>query len=88
MTTTVFTVLKTADDALIVAEALSAQIEAHRSALDHRSLFSAAFNRKIVKKIEILDVVRQGYLDYASQIRQQDAAQEAQDRALIHGKAT
>lgn len=59
-----------------MAEALSAQIEAHRSSLDHRSLFSAAFNRKLVRKIELLDAVRAEYLDMAAQARR-DAQQEA-----------
>lgn len=49
-------------DALMVAEALSAQIEHHRSSLDHRSLFSAGFNRKLVRRIEILDAVREEFL--------------------------
>lgn len=58
-----------AEEALWVAEALSAQIEAHRSALDHRVLFSAAFNRKLAKKIEVLDLIRGEYLDMAAQVR-------------------
>lgn len=49
-------------DALFVAEALSAQIEHYRSALDHRSLFSAGYNRKLVRRIEILDSVREEFL--------------------------
>lgn len=80
MVPTVLTACRTADDALIVAEALSAQIESHRNALDHRSLFSAAFNRKLVKKIELLDLIRQGYLDYAGELRVKAATQD--------GKAT
>lgn len=60
---------------LWVAEALSAQIERHRETLDHRSLFSAAFNRKLVRKIEVLDNVRAEYLDMAAQARR-DAQQE------------
>ena len=84
----VLTACRTADDALIVAEALSAQIEVHRNTLDHRSLFSAAFNRKLVKKIELLDHIRMGFLDYAGAIRVNAATQEAHDKALISGKAT
>lgn len=45
-----------------MAEALSAQIEHYRSALDHRSLFSAGYNRKLVRRIEILDSVREEFL--------------------------
>lgn len=58
-----------ADEALWVAEALSAQIEAHRSALDHRVLFSAAYNRKLAKKIEVLDLIRGEYLDMSAAVR-------------------
>lgn len=58
-----------ADEALWVAEALSAQIEAHRSALDHRVLFSAGFNRKLAKKIEVLDLIRREYLDMSAAVR-------------------
>lgn len=49
-------------DALFVAEALSAQIDHYRSSLDHRTLFSAGFNRKLVRRIEILDSVREEFL--------------------------
>lgn len=52
----------TSQEALWVAEALSAQIEHHRGSLDHRSLFSAGFNRKLVRKIEVLDDVRNSFL--------------------------
>lgn len=58
-----------AEEALWVAEALSAQIEAHRSSLDHRVLFSAAFNRKLAKKIEVLDLIRAEYLDMSAAVR-------------------
>lgn len=58
-----------AEEALWVAEALSAQIETHRSALDHRVLFSAVFNRKLAKKIEVLDLIRGEYLDMAARVR-------------------
>ena len=58
-----------AEEALWVAEALSAQIEALRSALDHRVLFSAAFNRKLAKKIEVLDLIRAEYLDMSAAVR-------------------
>lgn len=88
MVTHVFTALRTADDALVVAEALSAQIEAHRNTLDHRSLFSAAFNRKLVRKIELLDTIRQGYLDYAAALRSEASAQRAHDERLLRGEAT
>lgn len=84
----VLSACRTVDDALIVAEALSAQIEAHRNNLDHRSLFSAAYNRKLVKKIELLDHIRLGFLDYAGELRVNAATQEAHDKALIYGKAT
>lgn len=76
---------RTADDALIVAEALSAQIESHRNTLDHRSLFSAAYNRKLVKKIELLDLIRQGYLDYAGELRIKATTQDIPDKGLFHG---
>lgn len=88
MTQILLAACRTADDALIVAEALSAQIESHRNTLDHRSLFSAAFNRKLVRKIELLDLIRQGYLDYAGELRNKAITQEANDKAVIHGKAT
>lgn len=64
------------EEAIWVAEALSAQIEGLRSSLDHRSLFSAAFNRKLVRKIEVLDHVRAEYLDMAATGRR-DAQVEA-----------
>lgn len=73
---TVSSALLNADEAIWVAEALSAQIEAQRSSLDHRSLFSAQFNRKLVRKIELLDRVRAEYLDMAALSRR-----EAQDEA-------
>lgn len=88
MAPAILTACRTADDALIVAEALSAQIEAHRNTLDHRSLFSAAYNRKLVKKIELLDTIRQSFLDYAGELRFKTACDEAHDRAVIHGKTT
>lgn len=47
---------------MFVAEALSAQIDHYRSSLDHRTLFSAGFNRKLVRRIEILDSVREEFL--------------------------
>lgn len=50
-------------EAIWIAEALSAQIEQLRSTLDHRSLFSAAFNRKYARKIEVLDRVRECFLE-------------------------
>lgn len=58
-----------AEEALWVAEALSSQIEAHRSSLDHRVLFSAAFNRKLARKIEVLDLIRGEYLDMSAAVR-------------------
>ena len=77
---------KTAADALTVAEALSAQIESHRSALDHRSLFSAQFNRKLVRKIELLEAVRSEFVDLAAAMRYREVTQQDADAALIHGK--
>lgn len=68
------------EEAIWVAEALSAQIEAQRNTLDHRSLFSAAFNRKLVRKIEVLDAVRAEYLDMAATGRR-----EAQVEAAKYG---
>ena len=68
------------EEAIWVAEALSTQIEAQRSCLDHRSLFSAAFNRKLVRKIEVLDAVRAEYLDMAATGRR-----EAQVEAAKYG---
>lgn len=59
---TPFTPCERSQDALWVAEALSAQIAHHRGGLDHRSLFSAGFNRKLVRKIEVLDAVREEFL--------------------------
>lgn len=55
-------------DALFVAEALSAQIEYYRSSLDHRTLFSAGFNRKLVRRIEILDAVREEFLSLSHEL--------------------
>lgn len=55
-------------DALFVAEALSAQIEHYRSSLDHRTLFSAGFNRKLVRRIEILDSVREEFLSLSHEL--------------------
>ena len=69
-----------AEEALWSAEALSTQIEAQRGCLDHRSLFSAAFNRKLVRKIEVLDRVRGEYLYLSAQTRR-----EAQEEAAKYG---
>ena len=69
-----------AEEAIWIAEALSAQIESQRGCLDHRSLFSAAFNRKLVRKIEVLDHVRAEYLDMAATSRR-----EAQDEDKKYG---
>ena len=69
-----------AEEAIWVAEALSTQIEAQRGCLDHRSLFSAHFNRKLVRKIEVLDRVRGDFLDLAAKIRR-----EAQEEAAKYG---
>ena len=54
--------IPTSQDALWVAEALSAQISVLQGAADSRSLFSAGFNRKLIRKIEILDSVREQML--------------------------
>lgn len=59
---TLSTVCNRSSDALYVAEALSSQIDQLRSTLDHRSLFSAAYNRKLVRRIEVLDAVREEFL--------------------------
>lgn len=58
-------VLDRSQDAIWVAEALSAQIEHLRDTLEHRSLFSSAFNRKYARKIELLDKVRECCLEVA-----------------------
>lgn len=55
-------------DAIWVAEALSAQIEHLRDTLEHRSLFSAAFNRKYARKIETLDFVRERCLEASREL--------------------
>jgi len=55
-------------DAIWVAEALSAQIEHLRDSLDHKSLFSAAFNRKYARKIEVLDFVRERCLEASREL--------------------
>lgn len=59
-------------DAIWVAEALSAQIEHLRDTLEHRSLFSAAFNRKYARKIELLDHVREQCLDASCALLQEE----------------
>ena len=66
-----------AEEAIWLAEALSAQIEAQRASLDHRSLFSAAFNRKLVRKIELLDRIRAEYLDMAAECRRSAQEEDA-----------
>lgn len=75
--------LLNAEESIWVAEALSAQIQELRHSLDHRSLFSAAFNRKLVRKIEVLDTVRAEYLDMAA-----DARRASQEEAAKYGQAT
>lgn len=45
-----------------MAEALTGRIDQLRQSLDHRSLFSSAFNRTLVRKIEVLDSVREEFL--------------------------
>ena len=55
-------------DAIWVAEALSSQIEHLRDTLEHRSLFSAAFNRKYARKIETLDLVRERCLEVSREL--------------------
>lgn len=66
-----------AEESIWVAEALSAQIDHLRETLDHRSLFSASFNRKLVRKIEVLDCVRAMYLDRASEARREAQVEAA-----------
>lgn len=52
-----------------MAEALSGRIDEHRRSLDHRSLFSAGFNRALVRKIEVLDRVRLEFLSLAHELQ-------------------
>lgn len=58
------------EDALIVAEALGDVISRLRSSLDHRSLFSSNYNKKIVKRIEILDQTRDDFMEYSRALLQ------------------
>lgn len=81
-------VCETPAEAIWVAEALCSQIEALRGSLDHRALFSAAFNRKLVRKIELLDSVRQQYLELASDLQRQFVIPEFTERAVSNGKST
>lgn len=74
--------LNRSEDALTVAEALSAQIEQLRSALDHRSLFSAAYNRKLVRRIEVLDTVREEFLVLSRELL------VAESEVVCNGKQT
>lgn len=61
---------ETSDEALMVAEALGDVISHLRSSLDHRSLFSSGFNRKLVKRIECLDKVRDDFMEYSRALLQ------------------
>ena len=69
-------------EAIWVAEALSSQIEQLRCTLDHRSLFSAAFNRKYARKIEVLDHVREGFLELSRDLH------AAESEVVKNGKVT
>lgn len=67
--------------ALTLAEALSAQIDHQREMLDHRTLFSSAFNRKLSRKIEVLVQVRERCLEVASVLH--DAEMEEVKNAQV-----
>lgn len=61
---------KSSDEALIVAGALGDVITQLRNSLDHRSLFSAQYNRKLSNKIELLDRVRDDFMEYSRALLQ------------------
>lgn len=63
--------IRTPEEALWVADALSSQLTQLRSSLDHRSLFSMGFNRKLAKKIELLDQIREEYVLLSRDLHQQ-----------------
>lgn len=66
-----------AEEAIWLAEALSAQLEGIRTSLGYRSMFSALYNRKLVRKMELLDRVRAEYLDIAAECRRKSQEEQA-----------
>lgn len=64
----------TSEQAMWVVDALATQVQQLRQALDHRSIFSMGYNRKLARKIELLDQIREDYLMLARDLHR--AAQE------------
>lgn len=58
-------------------------IDKLRTSLDHRSLFSAAYNRKLVKRIEVLNKCRDDFMEYSRALLQ--AEKEVVDAELRAG---
>lgn len=63
--------IRSPEEALWVADALSVQLQQLRQSLDHRSIFSMGYNRKLAKKIELLDQIREDYLLLSRDLHQQ-----------------
>lgn len=70
--------IRTPDEALWVVDALSSQVSQLRTSLDHRSIFSMGYNRKLARKIELLDQIREEFLILSRDLYQE--RQEARKR--------
>lgn len=77
---------ESSDEALMVAEALGDVISHLRDSLDHRSLFSSGFNRKLVKRLEVLDRVRDDFMEYSRALLQVE--KEVVDEEIRSGAAS
>lgn len=65
----------TSEEALWAVEALSDQVGKLRHALEQRSIFSMGYNRKLARKIEFLDGLKDEYIILARDLQQ--ASKEA-----------
>ena len=63
--------IRTPEEALWVADALSSQVSQLRSSLEHRSIFSVGYNRKLARKIELLDQIREEYMILSRDLHQE-----------------
>lgn len=70
----------------MVAGALGDVITQLRGSLDHRSLFSSGYNRKLSQRIEILDKVKDDFLEYSRALLQ--AEKEVIDEEIRAGAAS
>lgn len=73
--------IRTPEEALWVADALAAQVTQLRSTLDHRSIFSMGYNRKLAKKIELIEQIREEYMILSRDLHQERLEAKRRDES-------